>query len=160
MKKETALEAALAEVEWRRIKNSRRGKLSRVRLLEKATISAVWQVQWHQQCDGYSHSNHVPGAYPFCTRRVTPPGLQFEVRESVGTSVSSLETQFGISWPPASYSSFPKMQQLCTVPAESQGSEGGRNPSPKSWHSKEGSKLLPKKTGRLEAKGTSNTVIT
>lgn len=45
MKKETALEAALAEVEWRRIKNSRRGKLSRVCLLEKATISAVWQVQ-------------------------------------------------------------------------------------------------------------------
>lgn len=68
MERKIPLEAALAEVEQRRIKNRRSGKPRMASPLEKNT-AADWQLQlYQQQCDGYRHPSYVPGANPFCAQ--------------------------------------------------------------------------------------------
>ena len=66
MERKIPLEAALGEVERRRMKNCRSGKPRMASPLEKNT-AADWQVQlYQQQCDAYRHPSCVPGANPFC----------------------------------------------------------------------------------------------
>ena len=88
-------------------KNYRTGKLSPVRPLEN--IAEDWQVVYPQG----NRYQHTPAMCQVQVHSVADKkSHQLDTvsrKESAGTTVSSLETQLGISEPSASYPSIPKM---------------------------------------------------